>query len=99
MMKIRNLLIGVSLFSSGLLMGSYLSSSDKPDNYLFVKACAEYRYDCLEAADAYIINSQKLLEEIKSTNENWDDTYGESDAYALMEDAYAKYNSLLIQEQ
>lgn len=96
---VKNLLIGVSLFSAGLLIGSYLSSSDKPDDYLFVKACAEYRYDCLEAADDYIVNSQKLLEEIKSTNENWDDTYGESDAYALMEDAYAKYNSLLIQKQ
>lgn len=99
MKTVKNLLIGVNLFASGLLAGSYLSSSDKPDDYLFVKACAEYRYNCLEAADDYIINSQKLIEEIKSNNENWDDTYGESDACALMEDAYAKYNSLLIQEQ
>lgn len=65
------------------------------DNYAFLKEANAFKLECLEYADAYIENSQILMEKLdQDTSICFADTYGELDCVYEMDKAYEKLDSL-----
>lgn len=65
------------------------------DNYAFLKEANAFKLECLEYADAYIENSQILMEKLdQDTSICFADTYGELDCVYEMDRAYEKLDSL-----
>lgn len=65
------------------------------DNYAFLKEANAFKLECLECADAYIENSQILMEKLdQDTSICFADTYGELDCVYEMDRAYEKLDSL-----
>lgn len=88
----KNLYYGSILFIVGLICGEYNAT---PKDYLFLKEANAFKYECLEAADDYIINSQKIFDKLDAET-SFADTYGELEACDSMYRAYEKYDSLLM---
>ena len=65
------------------------------DDYTFLKEANTFKLECLECADAYIENSQILMEKLdQDTSICFADTYGELDCVYEMDKAYEKLDSL-----
>lgn len=88
----------VLLILLGCLIGTICTTyKDKRlyDNYAFLGEANAFKLECLECADAYIENSQILMEKLdQDTSICFADTYGELDCVYEMDKAYEKLDSL-----
>lgn len=98
MKKVDKAIKATALIIVGMLIGT-LGTTYKykrvQENYAFLKEANAFKYECLMAADDYIVNSQKIFDKLDAET-SFSDTYGESDACDSMYRAYEVYDSLLM---